>query len=233
MLENNERSQPGSLDGFALYPSSKIMPDLLVLRYMAQRMQAHLHALSIGTALPSIVYAQERRSRAHRMVVYQQQEALYTSSLTFVGFISAVSKQVSPATIEELRRVDKALVQELASNPGLLTYSSLELRKGRWYNLVLLRDDSAHAYFRQNATHRYAAHELATYYYAWIRLHNGILPGGLSGVTQDVTRHDRSISPAGEEMIVRSTKYFTFAKCGQQPVIRQVMRDDYRKKTLA
>ncbi|HLL80710.1 MAG TPA: hypothetical protein VKT25_14475 [Ktedonobacteraceae bacterium] len=233
MLQNNERSQPATLDTFTLHSTCTIIPDLLVLRYMAQKMRAHLYALSTDIATPSIMYAQERRSRTHRMVVYQPQEALFTSNLTFVGFISAVSKQVSPATIEELHRIDKILVQELASNPGLLTYSSLELRKGRWYNLVLLRDDSAHAYFRQNAMHRYAAHELATYYYAWIRLHKGILPGGLSGVTQDVTRHGRSTSSAGEDMIVRSTKYFTFAGCGQQPVIRQVMRDDYRKKTLA
>ena len=222
MLQNNERSQPGLLDTFALHSTGRILPDLLVLRYMAQSMLSHLQTLSSDTALPSIEYALERRSRTHRMVVYQRQEALYTSNLLFVGFISGVSNTVSPATIEELHRVDRVLVQELASNPGLLTYSSLELRKGRWYNLVLLRDDSAHAYFRQNSTHRYASHELAMYYYAWIRLHNGILPGGLPGFTSLARR---------DAVVLQMTRYFTFPDAGQQPIIRQVVREGSRRKT--
>ena len=150
---------------------------------------------------------------------------MYNRSLLFVGFISAVQAHVSPAIIEELHRVDKLLVQELAVNPGLLTYSSLELSKGRWYNLVLLRDDSAHVYFKQNSTHRYAAHQLATCYYAWIRLHNGVLPGGLPGFTSIIG----SIEPASDKVFLQSTKYFTFPKCGQKPIIQQIVRDGDRE----
>lgn len=221
MLQNEERSQPGPLDIFALYSAGKITFDLLVLRYMARRMRAHIASLDEGAALPSITYEQERRRRTHRMVVYKRQETLHDKGMLFVGFISAVQEQVSLATIQELHRVDKILVEELASNPGLLTYSSLELCMGRWYNLVLLRDDSARAYFRQSSTHRYAAHQLATCYYAWIRLHNGILPRGLYGFS-DLTG---SVEPVCDEMILRSTKYFIFPEVGRRPLFREVVQD--------
>jgi hypothetical protein len=187
---------------------------------MARRMRAHIVSLEEDTALPSIMYAHEHRRRTHRLVVYKRQEPLRDKGLLFVGFISAVQEQVSLATIQELHRVDKILVEELASNPGLLTYSSLELCKGRWYNLVLLRDDSARACFRQSSTHRYAAHRLATCYYAWIRLHNGILPCGLSGLTGLAG----TVEPVCDEMILRSTKYFIFTEIGRQPLIREVVQ---------
>jgi hypothetical protein len=225
MLQNQERSQPGSLAAFTLQGTGKITLDLLVLRYMARRMRAHLLSLSDETALPSIVYAQERRSRTHRMVVYKRQETLRDKGLLFVGFISGVQEQVSLATIQELHRVDRLLVEELASNPGLLTYSSLELCKGRWYNLVLLRDDTAHAYFRQNSTHSYAAHQLATFYYAWIRLHNGVLPCGLPGFTG----LSGPLEPVCDEIVLRSTRYFSFPEIGQKPIILEAVREDTRE----
>lgn len=219
MLQKDERSQPGLLDTFTLPRAGRTRFDLLVLRYMARRLRAHLLSLPEETAFPSIMYAEERRYRTHRMVVYRQNEALLEKPLAFVGFISGVQEQVSLATIQELHRVDKLLVEELASNPGLLTYTSLELRKGRWYNLVLLRDDTSRAYFRQSSTHRYAAHQLSTYYYAWIRLHNGDLPGGLAGFS-GLTRAVDQVVPGYSEMVVRSTRYLTFPEIGQPPVIR-------------
>ena len=221
MLQKDERSQPGPLETFTLQTTNKITLDLLVLRYMAQKMRAHVLSLDESAALPSIEYASERRNRTHRMVVYKRQETLRGRGLTFVGFISGVQEQVSLATIQELHRVDKILVEELAGNPGLLTYSSLEVSKGRWFNLVLLRDDLAHAYFRQNSTHRYAALQLATYYYAWIRLHNGVLPCGLPGFTG----LSGSVEPVCDEIVIRSTRYFTFPEMGQKPIIWQVARD--------
>src|ERR1700737_890073 len=137
MHQNNESSQPEALEHGTLQAAGKVKVDLLVLRYMAQSIQGHLLNLAASTLLPSVDYAEEHHNRIHRIVIYRQQEFLLKRSLMFVGFISAVQEHVSPATIQEIHRVDKILVAELASNPGLLSYSSLELRKGRWYNLVL------------------------------------------------------------------------------------------------
>jgi hypothetical protein len=221
MLQNDQRSQPGPLDTFTLQTTAKVTLDLLVLRYMAHRIRAHLLNLSDDTVTPSIEYAKERRGRVHRMVVYNRQAALVNGRLIFVGFISGVQEQVSLETVHELRRMDKLLVEELASNPGLLTYSSLELHKRCWYNFVLLRDELANAYFRQNSTHRYAAHQLARYYYAWIRLHRGTLPCGLPsfGDLDVPIEPGGSSEPVCNEMVLSSTRYFTFPEIGQPPII--------------
>jgi hypothetical protein len=209
MRQNNELSQPIVLDNCTFQPAGKVMSDLLVLRYMTQKIHVHLLNLSPGTLLPSVDYVEERHNHIHRIVVYNQQEILLKSSLMFVGFISGIQEHVSPATIQELHRVDKLLIAELAGHPGLLSYSSLELRKNRWYNLVLLSDYTAKTYFKHNSTHRYASYQLAAHYYAWIRLHNGVMPGGLPY----------------NEMLLQSTKYYTYPESGQKHIRREVPYD--------
>ena len=157
--------------------------------------------------MPSMEYIEERHKRTHRVVIYQQQEYLLQASLLFVGFVSGVQPHVSHAIAQEIHRVDQLFMAELARNAGLLSYSSLELNPGHWYNLVLLSDLAAKTYFKESSTHRYAAYDLAMHYYAWIRLHNGIMPGGL----------------AGQQMIAQSTKHYTFPAIGQQPVMQELL----------
>lgn len=183
--------------------------DLLVLRYMAQKVHALLLNSEASRALPSVCYAEEHRGRIHRIVIYGQQEFLLKEGLLFVGFISGIQEYVSLATMQEIHRVDKVFIAELASNAGLLSYSSLELNKGHWYNLVLLSDQAAKAFFKESSTHRYAAYQLSPQYYAWIRLHNGIMPGGLEG----------------NAVVVQSTKYYTFSEIGQRAVMYERSRD--------
>jgi hypothetical protein len=209
MRQNDELSQPIVLDNFTFQTAGKVKSDMLVLRYMTQKIHLHLLNLPPSTLLPSVDYVEERHNHIHRIVVYNQQEILLKSRLTFVGFISGIQEHISLATIQELHRIDKLLIAELADHPGLLSYSSLELRKNRWYNLVLLSDHTAKAYFKHNSTHRFAAYELATHYYAWIRLHNGVMPGGL----------------LHNQMILHSTKYYTFPGIGQKHIRREVPYD--------
>lgn len=175
--------------------------DLRILHYMLRRTYGHLFNLPANIVLPSLDYIDERRHRTHRVVIYKPQELLLASSLFFVGFASCVQEQVSAATLQELHRVDKLLVAEVASNPGLFSYSSLEVHHGFWYNLVILSDSRAKGYFRGLAIHTYAAQQLAVSYYRWIRLHNGLLPGGL----------------LSNEMVLQCTKYYTFSPSGQEP----------------
>jgi hypothetical protein len=209
MHQNSSLSQPEALDNCTFQTAGKVKSDLLVLRYMTQKIHVHLLNLPPGTLLPSVDYAEERHNHIHRIVVYNRQEILLKKSLIFVGFISAIREHVSLATLQELHRVDKLLIAELADHSGLLSYSSLGLRKGHWYNLVLLSDHTAKAYFKHNSTHSFAAYELATHSYAWIRLHNGIMPGGLL--------HD--------QVILHSTKYYTFPGIGQKHIRREVPYD--------
>jgi hypothetical protein len=216
MHQNNSLSQPEALDNCTFQAAGKIKSDLLVLQYMAQRIHVYLLDPADSALHPSVDYAEEPRNRVHRVVVYNRQASLQKKNLVFVGFISAIQEHVSPATLQELHRVDKLLITELAGHPGLLSYSSLELHKSHWYNLVLLSEQTAKAYFKHNSTHRFAARELATHYYAWIRLHNGVMPGGL----------------LHNQLILRSTKYYTFPGIGQKHIRREVLYDSVGNSLL-
>lgn len=207
MQKNNERSQLHALDSSPLQVSQQVRLDLRVLRYMAHSVHFRLLHSAFESALPSMEYMEERRQRTHRVVIYQQQENLLQVNLLFVGFVSGIQLQASPAIAQEIQRVDRIFMAELAHNAGLLSYSSLELNPGQWYNLVLLSDLAAKTYFRESNTHHYAAYDLAMHYYAWIRLHNGIMPDGLEG----------------KHMLLQSTKCYTFPAIGQKPEMQELL----------
>ena len=64
----------------------KAQLDLVVLRYMAQRVSVTLHSLAqeTNTARPLLFYLDERRRRTHRMAIYNPEELLLHNELEFV-----------------------------------------------------------------------------------------------------------------------------------------------------
>ena len=207
MQKNTESSQLHTLDSSPLEVSWQVRLDLRVLRYMAHSVHFRLLRSASEATLPSMEYIVERRKRTHRVIIYQQQENLLQASLLFVGFVSGMQPHVSPVIAQEIQRVDQLFIAELAHNAGLLSYSSLELNPGQWYNLVLLSDLAAKTHFKESSTHRYAAYNLAMHYYAWIRLHHGIMPGGLES----------------KHMLVQSTKLYSFPVIGQKPEMQELL----------
>src|SRR5947209_1241513 len=121
--------------------------DLVVLRYMAQRVSVTLRS-----------FAQEI-TPTRSMLFYHPEELLRHNELAFVGFVSGKLKPLRPSVAADLRIMDKKLVKELANTPGLLSYSSLELHEGHWCNLVLLNDPEVKVRLKQSANHQYAAYE--------------------------------------------------------------------------
>lgn len=202
MQQNSESSQLHMLENSPLQVSSQARADLHILRHMVHRIQPRLLNSPVTTTLPSIEFVEEHRKRTHRTIIYRQD--YQPRSLLFVGFVSGVQPRVSQAVAQEIQRIDRLFMDELADNTGLLSYSSLELNPGHWYNLVLLNDLPAKTYFKESSTHHYAAYDLAMHYYAWIRLHNGILPNGLEG----------------KLLLLRSTKFYNFPAIGQKPVMQ-------------
>lgn len=188
------------------YASKKAL-DLLVLQYMRRRVLLTLnHFKPCDTIQHPIVYNfRERHGRVHRIALYQCQELLYRSNLAFVGFISRKKDLLDTAIIDEIHSVDKALVVEMADNTGILSYSSLELRTGIWYNLVLMDASEAKNQVLHSETHAYASYQLAPRYYKWIRLHTGVMPYGL----------------AHNMMKIAHTRYFTFQQAQSKPLIRE------------
>lgn len=201
-----------------IHPSSHIRKgtsDLIVLKYMTQRVRLTLHQLEQPTmpAHPLIYNLQERHGRIHRIALYQCQELLQRKSLNFVGFISRKQKQLDSSITDEIHAIDQKLVAELIAHPSVLSYSSLELRTGIWCNLVLLSDNEAKRRFQGTQTHAYAAHQLAPRYYEWIRLHSGSMPNGLFH----------------ETMRVQKTRYYTFQPTQHKPSIQELVYTDTDK----
>jgi len=188
--------------------------DMVLLRYMAQRVSVTLRSLAqeIVTTRPLLYYLDEHKRRTHRMAIYNPEELLLYNEIAFVGFVSGKLKPLRPSVAAELRIMDKKLVTELVNTPGLLSYSSLELHEGNWCNLVLLNDPEVKVRLKQSANHQYAAYEVAPSCYEWIRLHNGFLPNGL----------------AGNEMVLQKTRYYTYQGAERTPTIREIIYQDAR-----
>ncbi len=164
---------------------NKRAADLCVLRHMA-------HALYVTLSLqdpeakqsqPLLYSMQERRGRAHRIVIYRPRDLAAGNTMPFVGFIGGTRQPSLPHIAAAIERFDQQLVVELANAPGILSYSSLQLRGGNWYNFALFNDAGAKTIFHRMETHTYAAHTIAPQYYDWIRLRHGVLSGTLADST--------------------------------------------------
>ena len=142
--------------------------------------QAHVPTDENRSTSLEIFFVQERRGRTHRIVIYHARDLSPGQDLPFVGFISGRRRTAPPAIGSEIEQLDRQLVAELANAPGVLSYSSLQLHSGNWYNLAIFRDAGGKTIFHRMDTHTYAAHEIAPRYYDWIRLHHGIIVGTLA-----------------------------------------------------
>jgi hypothetical protein len=183
--------------------------DLVVLELMAQRLSLTLRRLDapLNTQQPLLYSLEERHRRVHRIALYRPAELLAARSLLFVGFVSGKRHFLEQQVLDEIHRIDQKLVSELMGITDILSYSSLELRTGRWYNLVLFTDVSTKETLKKSSTHTYAAYHLAPRYYEWIRLHNGTMPNGL----------------AQQELVLESTKYYVFPDTQKRPIMHKVV----------
>ncbi len=219
MFEDSRLHEQDVLDYRMYTDVNKGRLDLIVLRYMAR--SVHLILLkAAATMMPALSYSEERRGRMHRIAVYDAQGLQEQRNLAFVGFVSRKHQPLSASIIEDIHEVDRKLVAELIGTPGLLSYSSLELRTGNWYNLVLFNNPITKRYVKDSETHKYAAYQLAPRYYEWIRLHSGIMPGGIARC----------------DLVLQKTKCYTFQMISLRPIVREltyenVTPDDKRPRS--
>jgi hypothetical protein len=191
---------------------NKMKPDCVVLTYMAHQLSLTLQHSDIAispstTTVPLFSSLEDCQKRTHRIAIYQPQELLVRQCLSFVGFVSGKQAVASSFVYNEIERIDELMVAELVTVPGMFSYSSLEVRPGRWYNLVVFSTAETKTHLKKSQIHSYAAYQLAPHYYAWIRLHNGIMPTGL----------------AQQELFVQSTKYYTFQEGKRHPDMYEII----------
>lgn len=161
----------------------RIGADFAVLEAMRATLLAAVAALPVTPALPDtpapqLLHPPEPDGRAHRVVLLNRAGLLAPAPLAVVGFFGERRHGVED---ERLAALDAELVEELRSHPHMLSYSSRELPRGGWANLVVLADRQGAARWRESARHTYAVAHVAPLAYVSIRLHNALLPAGLGG----------------------------------------------------
>jgi hypothetical protein len=208
MNKDSGQKTTATLDSAAALSVNKVKPDLVILKYMAQQLYITLQQPdSQGiTAEPLLYSLEDCHQRKQRISLYKPQELLLSRRLSFVGFVSGRQSALCASILNEVERIDELMVAELVNIAGIFSYSSLEVRPGRWYNLVIFHDAETKVHLKNSHTHTYAAYQLAPQYYAWIRLHNGIMPDGL----------------AQQELLLQSTKYYTFPEGQRHPDMHEI-----------
>ena len=181
------------------------LADAHVLDAMRLRLAETLRQANISAddPLSRELYIQslpEDGARLHRIVILSRALLQSARELTFVGFFGQKRGDANPAVLQD---VDTELLHEFLEHTYVLSYSSLELPDGNWANLVLLLHADGIEHWRASQKHAYAARELAPLYYRSIRLHNGMLPGGLAS-----------------RPVIQSTKYYAFERDGWWQAIR-------------
>jgi hypothetical protein len=124
--------------------------------------------------------------------------------LCFVGFFG---ERHMDRSAEPLEQANADLILEFRNYPGILSYSSMELYDGNWANLVIHDLPRAREYWRSSQRHAEAAERLAPQFYQSVRIHNGTIPGGLSG---------------GGDIVIQTTKYWDYRKSQLWQAVRDL-----------
>jgi hypothetical protein len=111
----------------------------------------------------------------HRLVIVDWAALRGREEVAVVGFFGQARTDVDHTPIMDL---ENELMDQLQTYPGLLSYYNLRLPDDRFGNLVLCAGEAVKEAWRDNPTHQRAV-ELSPRHYHSIRLHNGLLPGGL------------------------------------------------------
>ena len=154
--------------------------DLQVLGYMVEDLRGLMGELYAGRT--SIHPYQPVTWRVHglgrRTVVCDPMRLGERRDVCVVGFFGERRHDIDQTALEA---ADAAVLLEFRSYPGILAYSSMQLPDGNWGNLVLHTAPEDRESWRGSAIHARAVAELAPVHYGTVRIHNGVLPDGLSG----------------------------------------------------
>lgn len=167
--------------------------DLATLEYMCRRLHQVVQAHA-GLVAGSHIHLREPDGRPHRIIVTDRTTLLDAQALAVVGFCGQKRTTLDPSLVQEMEEVDDALIGELAGQPYLLSYSSMQLADGNWANLVMMRSVEGIEHWRTSPRHAAAVSDLSPHYYRSIRLHNALLTGGL----------------ASPHLILLRTKYYDY-----------------------
>jgi hypothetical protein len=156
--------------------------DLEALAAMAARLQQLLLASgAVDLMTPGQIYELHTPAGRRLRVVVSQPAALRGSAdLPVVGFFGHRRPVVPPDVIADKDAIDLELIAEFPRHPGVLAYCSMALDDADYGNLVIMAQPETRDQWSTSARHAFASRLIAPQYYATIRLHNAVLPGGLA-----------------------------------------------------
>lgn len=154
--------------------------DLAVMERMLRRLRRHVATVAAQGS------ARRRDDRVrdpddggqHRIVIPNVARATRSRDLAAVGFFGQARMDVDHAPIVDL---ESALLEDMVGDGSPLVYHNVYWPGVGWGNVVLFADGiTKDTWGRGDARHA-AAIALAPLHYHSIRLHNGVVPGGLPG----------------------------------------------------
>jgi hypothetical protein len=145
------------------------------------------------TVAPMSRFAWKVSGRTHRLIVCNEGRLRSHPSLSAVGFFGLRHTHLDIAALEA---ANTAVVEEFPDNPGILSYSSMELGEGQWGNVVLHEEPEDVERWRAGETHARAVRELSPIHYVCVRIHNAALTRGLF---------------ADPEVAITRTKYYDYS----------------------
>lgn len=181
------------LDSYDFARADKSEDDMSIFKMMAQQLSLQLREIKDFVTKTPYIVLKEKDNLLHRMIIYNYKVLQKRKKFAFVGFMG--HKKVNTTLEEAIGTIDWELAQAMIESSGLFSYCSQALGDGNWFNTVLFDNHASKNNVTTIEKHRYAAHVLAPKYFAWIRLHNGIITNGL---------HDE------KHMYLESTKYYNF-----------------------
>jgi hypothetical protein len=179
----------GALPGRPFTSRDRALADLRYMNDVAGRLKPVLMVRDLIPPAPRPLHLALRspEGRGERIILCDLERLLGPpgGDLFVVGFFGDRRPNADPALIEA---VDSHMLAELGAFPEVLCYCSFELGDGNYGNLVILSDDAGREHWRTSLYHQYAAAEVAPGYYQSVRLHNGLMPGGLANGEIHLTR---------------------------------------------
>ncbi len=171
--------------------------DLAIMGRMLARLRRHVReTLGPGSARRDDRFTDASDGGIHRIVIPDSVALAARSDLAVVGFFGQARMDVDHTPIVDL---EGALTGDMAPGSGPLVYDNVFWPGEGWGNLVLFRDRAAKDAWGGDPRHAQAVARAPLHYHS-IRLHNGVLPGGLTGEDDIRLTHtkyfDLSATPA-------------------------------------
>lgn len=180
---------------YAFAESVRTDSDITQTKKILQAVYKHMTEFSGMHMRPNSVTFIKKSRRSLRIVLYDIDRLLAEKNLFVVIFYADKRSGLTEEFNKEFFETDWKIAISLMGSNAILCYASEELKDGNWFNVVLFSKESEKHTVLASDTHQYAAYKMAPKRFNWIRLHNALLPNGITEY---------------REIVFQKTRYYKF-----------------------